>query len=252
MRPPSPIDKAPETSTLILTNHAGHVITLDRTKIGVEKGELGKKQTVWSTDWSKVLDCPRCGGCAKRGGGHDGGHLTVYRIHPDGTWVSMVAACSCFFGAWWTRETTDPDGRVRIRAIPFADSLRDLPPGLTNQHWRCLHGFMGSKPMSYLEAAYNLPDGSAVPEQEIRMLGLGITIRKPQQHLVDQQDKAKAHVVGIIERWVEGNPPKWDPEAGENRKPEAAEQTEDRTQSWERREMEKFVPEDEEQEDLPF
>ena len=146
----------------------------------------------------------------------------------------MLAACGCFMGAWWTRESADPDGRVRIKPIPFADSLKDLPSGLSDLDWRWLK-ISRTAGDGYVDAAYRFPTELVI---------------------------GKIRVVGMIERWMAADPPKWDPDAGENRKPEAPESAEERAgpwgfpteeqpKPWHGREMERLGPE-EEQEDLPF
>ena len=218
-------DEGPsEMTTLMLTNFYGRNITLERTKCGTEKGELGRKQTVWNTDWSSVLGCNRCDGHALPDGGMKGGTLTVYRINPEGTWVGFLAACHCYFGAWWTRETTDPDGRVRNRPIPFADRLKDLPSGLGNLDWRWLH--LTREPGdSYIQAAYRLPE----EEDAVNPLLEGLGIKNPAASatMAKSREQTKVRIVQAIERWQAGNPPKWDPEAGDNRKPEQGQMAEE-------------------------
>ncbi len=215
------LDAPNKTSSLILTNYAGKQITLHRDANGEEKGEHGKKKTVWRTDWSSCTPCVRCEGYPNKDGGMYGGHLTVYRIHPDGYWLSALTACHCFYGAWWTFDKFDADGRIRTRKVLCADSLRDIPPALTGLDWRWL-GLSHEAGDSYLQAAYRLPDADGTSEPAMAILkSINIRSREVSQEMHRERDEAKVRIIQTIEAWEKAGHPKWDPDAGDNRKPEA-------------------------------
>jgi len=116
------------------------IIRLPRRKVAdaVRDERTGKVKhpEAYATDFSECASCDRCGGHALDNGSMapSAGILSVLRINGGGVAFHTSAACSCVFGAFRHKSRTDEWGEVR--GLQFADRLKDVPPGLTAEHWQ--------------------------------------------------------------------------------------------------------------------
>lgn len=158
--------KTKELEPILLTLGNGIQRTMPRKKYGTEtvESKTGLRRTLdlCGVDFTGEPICRRCNGdhwpdgAVKSGAGM----LRVYRIDQAGVWFSFATACpACAYGALLASERTY-DGH-RVEPLPFADSLRDVPPGLTATELTML-GIYRKPGDGYAEAAARLGPGSAI------------------------------------------------------------------------------------------
>lgn len=114
----------------------------------------GRVRVWWSTDWTGILDCARCGGYVHGGQISTGaGWIVGYRTSPEGNYQRVCGACSCVFGAF----------RNQVQSIPWIDSLTVDLKKLSNGAWAALDA---QGKLDYREALESMPDGVLKTEVE--------------------------------------------------------------------------------------